>query len=217
MPGSCKGKMWGDSGPSPLHLPSDLPCIYLPQLSSRAHYVGTPSSCLLSHPLSEAPLAPLVQCGAVLRGQVVQGGHAETSNDSPPALLGQELVPHSLLGFERMLDLGAGQSAMSPGSAFGLIPISSPQWNCPSVPKTKFRPTHMAKEHGGSTNLCPTHRLRAPNPKAPFPDLEFYPSPKIEHQIVPSLCFHSKPRFKRKSPPRLHPQTQARPLLRPEP
>lgn len=90
--------------------PSPIPRLLCPppHLPSppRPHGGGAPSSRLLSYPFS-TPLKPPSSLG-VLRGQVVQGGHAETGNHRPAALLGQELVPHGLLGFVGVLNLGGG-------------------------------------------------------------------------------------------------------------
>lgn len=107
MPGACKRKVWGDSGTFSPSLPLTSHKSAYTNRSSGAHQIGTPASCPLTHRFSEVPWLPATL--GVLRGQVVQGGHAETGDDRPPALLGQELVPHGLLGLVRVLHLGAGQ------------------------------------------------------------------------------------------------------------
>lgn len=184
-------------------------------------------------PASSATLSPLPlklpSSLGVLRGQVVQGGHAETGDNCPPALLGQELVPHGLLGLVRVLDLEGGQSVMSPR------PWPSPGKTAPLCLGPNSGPTHGPKEHLGSTNSQgsdlgsasrpgPARRPRGtarPRPcaltqassPAPLPDPKFCPwprpRPKIKHQVLPpGPSFHSKPCCKFKVRPLPRPETQ---------
>lgn len=60
MPGACKGRVWGQVGPSPLHTASDFPRICLPppflKTPSGWHSILPPPQPLLSHgPISSPP------------------------------------------------------------------------------------------------------------------------------------------------------------------
>lgn len=86
-----------------------------------------------------------------LRGQVVQGRHPETGYHCPPALLGQEFMPHRLLGLVRMLRLDSGTLFHVLRSWYW--PESHPtlEWSCPSESKS----TRRAEQGQRNTRALP--------------------------------------------------------------